>query len=87
VTGFERRIRTLVWVCGQEWNLLLLRSFSHDTGIGLTGILTLASSLLAVGIVLLSDLRSPASALRRVRIKPLATLPTDTVWDWLGDEE
>ena len=73
--------------CGQEWNLLLLGSFSRDAGSGLTGILTLASSLLAVGIVLLSDLRSPASALRRIRIKPLATVPTDTVWDWLGDEE
>ena len=34
----------------------------------------LASSLLVVGIVLLSDLRSPASARRRVRIKPSATV-------------
>ena len=72
---------------GQQWNLLLFRIFSHDTGSGLTGILTVASSLLAVGIVLLSDLRSPASALRRIRIKPSATVPTDTVWAWFGDEE
>jgi hypothetical protein len=61
----------------QQWNLLLLRSFSHDTGSGLTSILMLASSLLAVDIVLLSDLRSPVSALRRIRIKPSATIPTN----------
>jgi hypothetical protein len=71
----------------QQWNLFLLGSFSHDKGSGLTDILTLASSLLAMGIVLLSDLRSPASALRRIRIKPSPTVPTNTVWDWFGDEE